>query len=89
MASLTNQLDIERQRVEDASRAFYESEEYLNLKNTNINLRREAIFYTIWRKYLDLDFLFLREGVLGVIKGFKAKLTEEATPITKIPDDKT
>ena len=25
--------------------------------------------------------------MLGVIKGFKAKLTEEATPLTEIPDD--
>ena len=38
---------------------------------------------------MDLDFSFLGEGVLGVIEGFKAKLAEEATAITEIPDDKT
>ena len=47
MASLTNQLETERKRAKNASKAFYESEEYLNLENTNINLGREKVFYTI------------------------------------------
>ena len=87
MASLISQLKTEHQRAKNASKAFYESEEYLNLENTNINLEREEIFYTVWQKYPDLDFSFLRDGVLGVIEGFKAKLAEEATPPTEIPDD--
>ena len=61
----------------------------LNLDNTTINLRREQVFYIVWRKYPDLDFLFLREGILGVIEGFKAKSAEKANPITEILDDKT
>ena len=39
------------------------------------------------QKYPDLEVLFLGEGVLGVIEGFKAKLTKEATPLTEILDD--
>ena len=35
VASLTNKLET---KAEDASRAFYESEECINLENTNINL---------------------------------------------------
>ena len=75
MASLKGQLEVEHQRAEDASRAFYESEDYVNLESTNINIRREGVFYTVWRKYPDLDFSFLGEGVLDVIEGFKTKLT--------------
>ena len=87
VASLTNQLEAEHRRAKNASKAFYESEEYLNLENTNINLGREEVFYTVWRKYPDLDFSFLGEGILGVIEGFKAKLAEEATPLTEVSDD--
>ena len=76
MASLRSQLEVEHQCVEDASRAFYESEEYLNLESTNIKIGREEVFYTVWRKYPDLDFSFLGESVLEVIKGFKTKLVE-------------
>ena len=54
MASLTSQLEVKHQRAEDASRAFHESEEYTNLENTNIDIGREEVFYTIWRKYPDL-----------------------------------
>ena len=72
MASLRGQLKIKHQRAEDASRAFYESKEYANLENSNINIGREEVFYTVWRKYPDLDFSFLGQGVLDVIKGFKA-----------------
>ena len=89
VASVTNQLETEYQQAEDASRAFYESNEYINLENTNINLGREEVFYTIWRKYPDLDFSFLGEGVLGVIEGFKAKLAKKVTPIIEIPNDET
>ena len=82
-----SQLEDEHQQAKDASKAFYESEEYLNLENTNINIGRQEVFYTVWRKYPDLNFSFLGEGVLRVIEGFKAKLTEEATPLTEVPDD--
>ena len=41
VANLTSQLEAKHQRAEDASKAFYESEEYLNLENTNINIGRE------------------------------------------------
>ena len=87
MASLTSQLEAEHQRAEDASKAFYESEEYLNLENTNINIGRNGVFYTVWRKYPDLDFSLLGEGMLGVIEGFKAKLAEESNSLTEVPND--
>ena len=87
MASLTSQLEVEHRQAKNASKGFYESEEHLNLENTNITLGREEVFYTVWRKYPDHDFSFLGEGVLRVIEGFKAKLTEEATPLAKVPDD--
>ena len=79
MASLRSQLEAEHQRAEDASRAFYESEEYLNLESTNINIGREEVF----------DFSFLGEGVLEVIETFKTKLAEEETPLTEVLDDET
>ena len=44
------------------------------MENTNINIRREKVFYTVWRKYPDFDFSFLGQGVLEVIEGFKARL---------------
>ena len=87
MASLRGQLEVEHQRAEDASKAFYESEEYATMEDTNINIGREEVFYMVWRRYLDLDFSFLGQGVVNVIEGFKAKLAEEATPITEVPDD--
>ena len=87
VASLMSQLEAEHQRAENASKAFYESEEYLNLENTNINIEKEGDFYIVWRKYPYLDFFFLGEGVFRVIEGFKAKLAEEATPLTEILDD--
>ena len=87
VASLTSQLKTEHQRAENSSKDFYESKEYLNLENTNINLEWEEVFYTVLQKYPNLEFSFLRESVLGVIKGFKAKLVEDATPLTEIPDD--
>ena len=57
------------------------------MESTNINIGREDVFYTVWRKYLDLDFSFLGKGVLRVIEGFKTKLAKEATPLTEVPDD--
>ena len=73
--------------LKTASEAFYESEEYLNLEKTNSNLGREKVFYTVWRKCTYLNLSFLRECVLGVIEGFKAKFAEEATPLIEIPND--
>ena len=89
VASLKSQLEAEHQRAEDASRAFYESEEYLNLESTNINIGREEVFHTVRRKYLDLDFSFVGEVVLEVIERFKTKLAEEATPLTEVLDNET
>ena len=48
---------------------------------------RDEVFYTIWRKYRDLDFSFLRKGMLRVIEGFKAKLAKDATPLTLVLND--
>ena len=47
MANLRGQLEIEHQRAEDASRAFYESKEYASLEDSNINIRKEEVFYTV------------------------------------------
>ena len=47
VASLTSQLEVKHRRAEDASKGFYENKEYLNLENTNINIRREEVFYTV------------------------------------------
>ena len=47
VASLTSQLETEHQRAENTSKAFYKSEEYLNLENNNINLGRDKVFYTV------------------------------------------
>ena len=47
VASLRDQLEVEHQRAEDASRAFYKSEEYATLEETNLNVGREQVFYTI------------------------------------------
>ena len=87
VASLRGQLEVKHQRAEDASKAFYENEEYATLEDTKINIGRDEVFYTVWRRYPDLDFSFLGPGVLDVIEGFKAKLAEEATPITEVLDD--
>ena len=87
VASLRGQLEVEHQRAEDASKAFYESEEYASMEDTNINIGREQVFYMVWRRYPDLDFSFLGQEVLNVIEGFKAKLAEEATSITEVPND--
>ena len=87
VASLRGLLEVERQRADDASRAFYESEEYATLEETNLNAGREQVFYTVWRRYPDLDFSFLGPEVVKVIEDFKAKLAKEAVPITKVPDD--
>ena len=59
------------------------------MESTNINIGREEVFYTVWRKYLDFDFSFLGEGVLEVIEGFKTKLAEETTPLIEVLDDET
>ena len=88
MARLRGQLKVEHQRAEHASKAFYESDEYAALEDTNINIGREEVFYTIWRRYPYLNFSFLGQGVLDVIEGFKAKLAEELTLITEVLDDK-
>ena len=61
VASLTRQLETKHQRDKNASKAFYESEEYLNLENYNTNLGQVEVFYIVWRKYPDLDFSFLGE----------------------------
>ena len=87
VSSLKGQLEVEHQRAEDTSKAFYDSEEYAAIEDTNINLGREQVFSMFWRRYLDLDFSFLGQEVVNVIEGFKAKLAEEATPITEMPDD--
>ena len=87
VASLRGLLEVEHQRVDDASRAFYESEEYATLEETNLNAGKEQVFYTVWMRYPDLDFSFLAPEVVRVIDGFKAKLAEEAVPITEVPDD--
>ena len=87
VASLRGQLEVERQRADDASKGFYESEEYAALEETILNSGREQVFYTVWRKYPDLDFSFLGPEVVNVIEGFKAKLAEEATLITEVPDE--
>ena len=52
---------------------------------TILNSGREQVFYTVWRKYPDHDFSFLGPDVVKVIEDFKAKLAEEATPITEVP----
>ena len=59
------------------------------MESTNINIRREEVFYTVWRKYPDIDFFFLSEGVLEAIEGFKTKLAKEATPFTEVLDNET
>ena len=87
VANLRGQLDIERQRADDAQKGFYESEEYATLEETILNSGREEVFYTVWMKYPDLDFSFLGPEVVSVIEGFKAKLAEEAAPITEVPDE--
>ena len=38
VANRRSQLEAEHQRAENFSKAFYESREYLNLENTNINI---------------------------------------------------
>ena len=38
-------------------------------------------------RYPELDFSFLGPKVVSVIESFRAKLTEEATPITEVPND--
>ena len=40
---------------------FMKVRSILNLKNTNIMIGREEVFYIVWRKYPDLDFSFLGE----------------------------
>ena len=57
------------------------------MEDTNINIEKEQVFYTVWRRYPDLDFSFLGQEVVNEIEGFKAKLAEEATPIIDVPND--
>ena len=45
--SLRGQLEVKHRRAEDASKAFYESEEYATIEDTNINIGREQVFYTV------------------------------------------
>ena len=59
------------------------------MENANINIGRKEVFYTVWRKYPDLDFSFLGQGVLDVIEGFKDKLAKEAAPLIEVLNDET
>ena len=44
---MRGQLEVEHQRAEDTSKAFYESEEYTSMEDTNINIGMEQVFYTV------------------------------------------